>query len=91
LYHQVGYIFSEQLELALGHIQRLGSGLVILVGGLFALWILWKFVQRRRFLKQIQVARIAPEELRDRMASPQKGTEPTTAIMRIEKCLSMTR
>jgi hypothetical protein len=27
----------------------------------------------------------------DEAASPQKRTEPTTAIMRIEKCLSMTR
>jgi hypothetical protein len=45
----------------------LGSGLVILVVGLFGAWILWKFIQRRRFLKQLDVARIGPEELRDRM------------------------
>ena len=25
----------------------------------------WKFIQRRRFLKQLDVARITPEELRD--------------------------
>jgi len=31
------------------------------------LWIGRKFVQRRRFIKQLDVARITPEELRDRM------------------------
>ena len=66
-YIGVGFVFSDQLELVLAYAQRLGSGLVILVIGLFAAWILWKFIQRRRFLKQIEVARIAPEELRDRM------------------------
>ena len=30
-------------------------------------WILWKFIQRRRFLKQLEVARITPEELLGRM------------------------
>lgn len=66
-YIGVGYLFSDQLELALGYIQRLGSGLGILVAGLFSAWILWKFIQRRRFLKQLDVARITPAELRDRI------------------------
>jgi membrane protein DedA with SNARE-associated domain len=66
-YIGIGYLFADQLELALTYVGRLGSGLVILVAGLFAAWVLWKFVQRRRFLKQLDVARITPEELRDRM------------------------
>jgi len=66
-YVGVGYLFADQLELALTYVQRLGSGLVILVAGLFAAWVLWKFIQRRRFLKQLDVARITPEELRGRM------------------------
>jgi membrane protein DedA with SNARE-associated domain len=68
-YIGVGYLFTDQLELALSYVEQLGSGLVILVAGLFAAWILWKFIQRRRFLKQLDVARITPEELRDRMAA----------------------
>ena len=32
-----------------------------------AQWIGWKFIQRRRFLRQLDVARITPEELRDRL------------------------
>jgi membrane protein DedA with SNARE-associated domain len=66
-YVGVGYLFADQLELALTYVERLGSGLVILVAGLFAAWVLWKFIERRRFLKQLDVARITPEELRDRM------------------------
>jgi membrane protein DedA with SNARE-associated domain len=66
-YMALGYVFSNQLEEALGYAQRLGSGLLILVVGLLAAWILWKFVQRRRFMKQLEVARITPEELLSRM------------------------
>src|SRR6266487_4453016 len=53
-YIGVGYVFSSQLELALAYIERLGSGFVILAAGLIAAWILWKFIQRRRFLKQLE-------------------------------------
>ena len=66
-YMGVGYLFSNQVEDALGCAQRLGAGVLILFGGLLAAWILWKFLQRRRFLKKLEVARITPEELRGRM------------------------
>jgi membrane protein DedA with SNARE-associated domain len=63
----LGFVFFEQLESVVGYASRMGSSLLILVVGLFALWICWKFTQRRRFLKQLNVARITPEELRDRL------------------------
>jgi rhodanese-related sulfurtransferase len=66
-YMSVGYLFSGQLELAFDYIQRLGSGLIVLVVALLAAWVLWKFIQRRRFFRQIEMARITPEELRDRV------------------------
>ena len=66
-YIGVGYVFSSQLELALDYAQRLGSGFVILVAVLAAAWILWKVIRRRRFLDQLEVARITPEELLGRM------------------------
>jgi membrane protein DedA with SNARE-associated domain len=66
-YMGVGYLFSTELERALAYVQRLGSGFGILVIALVAAWILWKFLQRRRFLKQIETARITPEELRLRI------------------------
>jgi hypothetical protein len=66
-YFAVGYLFSEQLETLLVYVSRMGSGLLLLVVALFALWIGWKFIQRRRFLKELRVARITAGELRDRL------------------------
>jgi membrane protein DedA with SNARE-associated domain len=66
-YIGVGYVFSGQLELALVYVQRMGSGFAVLVAGLIAAWIFWKFIQRRRFLNQLDSVRITPEELRDRI------------------------
>jgi membrane protein DedA with SNARE-associated domain len=66
-YFGAGYVFSEQLEKFAGYSLRMGSGLLVLIIALFALWIGVKFIQRRRFLKQLDVARITPEELRDRL------------------------
>jgi membrane protein DedA with SNARE-associated domain len=68
-YMGAGYLFSGQVEDVLAAAQRWGSGFVVLVIGLLAAWILWKFIQRRRFLKQLDVSRITPEELRDRIAA----------------------
>lgn len=63
----VGYIFCEQLEDVFAYGSRLGSGVLLFVLGLAATWIGWKFVQRRSFLHKLAVARITPEEVRDRL------------------------
>jgi membrane protein DedA with SNARE-associated domain len=63
-YLALGYVFSEQLETVLSYASGMGSGLLIVVVACFALWIAWKFVQRRRFLRSLKVARITPAELR---------------------------
>jgi hypothetical protein len=66
-YLGVGYVFSEQLETVFGYAARMGSSLLLLMMGLLASWVGWKFVQRRRFLRKLAMARITPEELRDRL------------------------
>lgn len=66
-YLGVGFLFSGQIEEALGYAERSGSGVLVLAAGLLAAWILRKFIQRRRFLEKLAVARITPEELRVRM------------------------
>ena len=48
---------------------RMGSGLILLILGLLAVWIVWKFVQRRRFMKTLEGNRITAEELRDKLQS----------------------
>ena len=62
-YVSIGYVFSGQLELALLYAMRMGSGFVVLVVCTLAAWITWKLVERRRFVRSVNVARISAEEL----------------------------
>ena len=47
----------------------MGTSLIVLVVLLLVLWIGWKYFQRQRFLKQLDVSRILPEELSDRLSA----------------------
>jgi membrane protein DedA with SNARE-associated domain len=58
-----GYVFSGQLELAVGYAIRMGSGFVIIATCIFTAWIAWKLLQRRRFVRSVNVARISAEDL----------------------------
>ena len=62
----LGLIFSEQLEeIAL----RWGGWLVAVLAGSLAAYVLWKFIQRRRFLRRLRIARITPKELMDKLTA----------------------
>jgi len=58
-----GYIFSDQLELAVNYALRMGSGFFFIAVAALLAWIAWKVFQRRRFVKSVNVARISAEEL----------------------------
>lgn len=59
-----GYIFSDQIERIAGRMAEFGAWFgFILVGGL-ALYIGWKFYGRRKFLHDLRIARITPDELK---------------------------
>jgi hypothetical protein len=45
----------------------MGANLLGVIIAFLALWIGWKFAERRRFLRQLQIARITPAELEDRL------------------------
>ncbi len=63
----LGLLFSDQLERLAGQVARLGAWLAaILMGGLIA-YILWKYVNRQRFLRRLRIARITPEELKQKL------------------------
>ena len=62
-YTLVGFLFAGQLEAAFAYVERMGSWLGLLAAGLLGGWIAWKFIQRRRFLRKLEVARITVEEL----------------------------
>jgi hypothetical protein len=68
-YLALGYLFSEQLENMVAYVSRMGSNFLLLVVAVFALWIAHKFVQRRRFIEELDVARITAEELQGRLNS----------------------
>jgi membrane protein DedA with SNARE-associated domain len=63
----LGHVFRAQLEDVAAYAARLGGWLIVLLGGALALWIGWKYYQRRKFIKGLRVARIRPEELKDRL------------------------
>lgn len=60
----IGYVFSSELELVAGYILRLGEVLVVLLVGGLAAYIIRKYYDRQKFLRDLRVARITPEELK---------------------------
>ena len=59
----LGFVLRHEVQQVLDVAGRFGVWLVALLG----LWIGWKYWQRRRFLKELSVARIEPEELLRRL------------------------
>jgi membrane protein DedA with SNARE-associated domain len=64
-----GYVFSAQLERVARLVGRLGAWLVVLLGSALAGYIAWKYIQRRRFLRQLRIARVPPEELMEKLTA----------------------
>jgi membrane protein DedA with SNARE-associated domain len=68
-YVAIGYVFSDQLEIAAAYTLQLGSWLIYVIVGALAAWLAWKFIQRRPTLHKLAVARITAWELRERLRS----------------------
>jgi membrane protein DedA with SNARE-associated domain/rhodanese-related sulfurtransferase len=64
-----GYVFSGELERIAARAAYLGEWLLVLVLAAFAGYIGWKFYNRRRFLRRLKIARITPEELKEKIDS----------------------
>ena len=63
----LGFLFSHQIEEIAEYALKLGSSLLgVLIGGLAA-FVLWKYAQRRRVLRQLAIGRITPEELKHKL------------------------
>lgn len=63
----LGFFFHEQVEAIATFVARLGTGLAVALGVAVVLYLGWKFVRRRRFLAELRLARITPEELRRKL------------------------
>ncbi len=66
-YVATGFVFSSELGRALASLQFLGGGLLALVLITLGGYIVWKWQNRQRFLRNLRVARITPEELKRRL------------------------
>jgi membrane protein DedA with SNARE-associated domain len=65
----VGYFFSTQLEVVAIPALKLGGWLIVLLPGSLGIYIFWKYMERRRYIRGLQVARITPEELNEKVDS----------------------
>ena len=63
----LGYLFSNQLGPIGAYALRLGGWLIVIVAASLAAYIGWKYIQRQRFLRELRIARITPEELKQRL------------------------
>lgn len=64
VYTLLGYVFREQLDRALIYAAGMGNTVLVFAGGGLALYILGKYRGRRRFLRELVIARITPEDLK---------------------------
>jgi len=64
-----GYLLRDQLESVAALAAQLGGGLAALLGSGLGAYLLYKLVQRQRFLRSIEISRISPQELQQRLAS----------------------
>lgn len=67
LFTLTGYAFSSELERVAARVAYLGEWLLVLLLAAFAGYILWKFYNRQKFLRKLKIARITPEELKEKI------------------------
>jgi membrane protein DedA with SNARE-associated domain len=75
----LGFIFSDQLEWISAYSLRWGGWLAVVLFGSLAASVSWKYIQRRRFLHRLRVARISPQELMQKLTA---GDEPLIVDLR---------
>lgn len=63
----VGYVFSDQLQEVAARVASLGFLVLVILAGGLAAYIAWKYTQRRRFIRSLRIARITPDELKQKI------------------------
>jgi hypothetical protein len=72
----LGYAFYDQIDWLLDRVGRLGVGLAGVAVALLAGYVLWRWYRRRRFLRELRMARIPAVELHRRL----RDGEPITVV-----------
>ncbi len=67
----VGALFHRALNRVLAVLDGMGSLALAVVGAALAGYVGWRFLQRRRFRRELRMARISVEELTGRLAAPE--------------------
>jgi len=70
----VGYAFSGEIERVAASMASLGGWLLVLAAGALAAYIGYKFVARQRFLRELRIARITVDELKEKIDSGEHVT-----------------
>jgi membrane protein DedA with SNARE-associated domain len=66
-YLGLGFIFRSELEWIARIVANTGTSLAVIVSVVVLGYVGWKWFERRRFLRQIDIARVTPEEVWRRM------------------------
>ncbi len=67
LFTGLGFVFSHQIKHIADYAQQLGTWLMVIAVGGLAGYILFKYIQRQRFIRTLRIARITPEELKQKL------------------------
>ncbi len=70
----LGYVFAGEIERVAARLASLGGWLLVVVVGALAAYIGYKFVARQRFLRELRIARITVEELKEKLDSGEQVT-----------------
>jgi membrane protein DedA with SNARE-associated domain len=65
----LGYAFSGQIERVAEYLASLGGWLLVLLLGVLAAYIAYKFIGRQRFLRELRISRITADELKKKIDS----------------------
>ena len=70
----LGYAFAGQIERVAANLASLGGWLLVLAVGALATYIGYKYVARQRFLRELRIARITVEELKEKLDAGEQIT-----------------
>ena len=75
----LGFLFSRQLDRVARDAHMLGGGLLVLYGSAVVAYVLYRWRERERFLKQVKGDRITPDELKHQLEA---GEHPVIIDLR---------
>jgi membrane protein DedA with SNARE-associated domain len=68
----IGYVFSDAIEVVARRASSLGRALGLVVAVALVAYVLLKYVRRQLFLRRLRIARITPEDLKQRLDAGQE-------------------